>query len=109
MSQSNPDLVLAAPPALLPRAIGILAGLVAANLACWLLALLVFHERPLLLGAAVLAYTLGLRHAVDADNIAAIDNVTRNMMQAGKRPLALGFFFSLGHSTIVFAASVAIA
>ena len=74
-----------------------------------MLALLVFAERPLLLGTAVLAYTLGLRHAVDADHIAAIDNVTRSMMQAGKRPLAVGLFFSLGHSTIVFAASVAIA
>ena len=86
-----------------------LSALIAANLVCWMLVLLVFAERPLLLGTAVLAYTLGLRHAVDADHIAAIDNVTRSMMQAGKRPLAVGLFFSLGHSTIVFAASVAIA
>src|SRR6202012_5107666 len=97
------------PAGLWPRAIGILSPLVAANLLCWLLVLLVFHDRPLLLGTSVLAYTLGLRHAVDADHIAAIDNVTRNMMQAGRRPLALGLFFSLGHSSIVFAASVAIA
>ena len=95
--------------ALWARGIGILSALIAANLVCWMLALLVFAERPLLLGTAVLAYTLGLRHAVDADHIAAIDNVTRSMMQAGKRPLAVGLFFSLGHSTIVFAASVAIA
>jgi len=86
-----------------------LSALIAANLVCWMLALLVFAERPLLLGTAVLAYTLGLRHAVDADHIAAIDNVTRSIMQAGKRPLAVGLFFSLGHSTIVFAASAAIA
>src|SRR5208283_1172237 len=56
-----------------------------------------------------LAYTFGLRHAVDADHIAAIDNVTRKLMQEGKRPVAVGFFFSLGHSTIVFGLSVAIA
>ena len=109
MSQSNPDIVLAAPSGLLSRACGFLIALLAANWLCWLLAFVVFHERPLLLGTAVLAYALGLRHAVDADHIAAIDNVTRNMMQAGKRPLALGLYFSLGHSTIVFAASIAVA
>jgi high-affinity nickel-transport protein len=87
----------------------ILLGLIAANLVCWMLAWLEFREHPLLIGTAVLAYTLGLRHAVDADHIAAIDNVTRSMMQAGKRPLAVGLFFSLGHSTVVFAASAAIA
>jgi high-affinity nickel-transport protein len=95
--------------ALWTRGIAILSALIAANLLCWMLALLVFREHPLLIGTAVLAYTLGLRHAVDADHIAAIDNVTRSMMQAGKRPLAVGLFFSLGHSTVVFAASAAIA
>jgi nickel/cobalt transporter (NiCoT) family protein len=95
--------------ALWARGIGILSALIAANLLCWMLALLIFAERPLLIGTAVLAYTLGLRHAVDADHIAAIDNVTRSMMQAGKRPLAVGLFFSLGHSTVVFTASAAIA
>ena len=49
------------------------------------------------------AYTLGLRHAFDADHISAIDNTTRKLMQEGKRPLSVGFWFSLGHSTIVFA------
>jgi len=62
-----------------------------------------------LLGTALLVYSFGLRHAVDADHIAAIDNVTRKLMQDGKRPVAVGFFFSLGHSTIVVLASVAIA
>jgi high-affinity nickel-transport protein len=95
--------------ALWTRGIGILSALIAANLVCWMLAWLEFREHPLLIGTAVLAYTLGLRHAVDADHIAAIDNVTRSMMQAGKRPLAVGLFFSLGHSTVVFAASAAIA
>src|SRR5271157_1914743 len=55
------------------------------------------------LGTGVLAYTLGMRHAFDADHIAAIDNTTRKLMADGKRPLSVGFFFSLGHSTIVFA------
>ena len=53
-------------------------------------------------GIGLTAYTLGLRHAVDADHIAAIDNTTRKLMADGKRPLGVGFFFSLGHSTIVF-------
>ena len=60
-------------------------------------------------GTALLAYGLGLRHAVDADHIAAIDNVTRKLMQDGKRPVAVGLFFSLGHSTVVVLASTAIA
>src|SRR5215472_7135285 len=54
-------------------------------------------------GTGVLAYTLGIRHAFDADHIAAIDNTTRKLVGDGKRPLSVGFFFSLGHSTIVFA------
>ena len=54
-------------------------------------------------GIGVTAYTLGLRHAFDADHISAIDNTTRKLMQEGKRPLSVGFWFSLGHSTIVFA------
>src|SRR5208282_3283697 len=54
-------------------------------------------------GIGVTAYTLGLRHAFDADHISAIDNTTRKLMSEGKRPLSVGFWFSLGHSTIVFA------
>ncbi|MHB8378751.1 MAG: Nickel transporter NicT [Acidimicrobiales bacterium] len=57
-------------------------------------------------GTGVLAYTLGMRHAFDADHIAAIDNTTRKFMSEGKRPMSVGFFFSLGHSTIVFALTV---
>jgi high-affinity nickel-transport protein len=60
-------------------------------------------------GIGVTAYTLGLRHAFDADHIAAIDNTTRRLMAEGKRPLSVGFWFSLGHSTIVFALSFLIA
>jgi len=62
-----------------------------------------------LLGTALLAYSFGLRHAVDADHIAAIDNVTRKLMQEGKRPVTVGLMFSLGHSTIVMVLSVAVA
>jgi len=88
---------------------GIYVILIAANLVAWAWALASFRHYPLLLGTALLAYGFGLRHAVDADHIAAIDNVTRKLMQEGKRPAAVGFFFSLGHSTIVVLASVGIA
>jgi nickel/cobalt transporter (NiCoT) family protein len=83
--------------------------LAVANLAAWGWALYAFHDYPILLGTALLAYSFGLRHAVDADHIAAIDNVTRKLMQDGKRPVAVGFYFSLGHSTVVVLASAAIA
>ncbi len=85
------------------------AVLAIANLAAWGWALFAFRDYPIQLGTAFLAYTFGLRHAVDADHIAAIDNVTRKLMQEGKRPAAAGFFFSLGHSTIVWLGSAAIA
>jgi len=57
-------------------------------------------------GTGILAYTLGMRHAFDADHIAAIDNTTRKFMEEGKRPMSVGFFFSLGHSSVVFALTV---
>src|SRR3984885_13663256 len=91
------------------RLIGIYAILVAANLLAWAWALVAFRSHPVLLGTAFLAYTFGLRHAVDADHIAAIDNVTRKLMQAGKGPVSVGLMFSLGHSTIVVLASAGIA
>ena len=68
----------------------------------WGLFLWYARSNPALAGLGTLAYTFGLRHAFDADHIAAIDNTTRKMLQQGKRPLGVGFFFSLGHSTIVF-------
>jgi nickel/cobalt transporter (NiCoT) family protein len=61
------------------------------------------------LGLGMTAYTLGLRHAFDADHIAAIDNTTRKLMADGKRPMGVGFFFSLGHSTVVFALALLLA
>jgi nickel/cobalt transporter (NiCoT) family protein len=79
------------------------------NAGAWIWAFEAFRGFPLLLGTALLAYSLGLRHAVDADHIAAIDNVTRKLMQQGKRPVAVGLMFSLGHSTIVVLGSIAIA
>jgi len=67
------------------------------------------RQTPALAGLGTLAYTLGLRHAFDADHIAAIDNTTRKLLQDGRRPLGVGFFFSLGHSTIVFALTTGLA
>ncbi|MGN4151408.1 HoxN/HupN/NixA family nickel/cobalt transporter [Burkholderia gladioli] len=91
------------------KLIGIYGVLIAINVGAWVWALVEFHAYPVLLGTAMLAYGFGLRHAVDADHIAAIDNVTRKLMQEKKRPVAVGFFFSLGHSTVVVLASIAVA
>jgi high-affinity nickel-transport protein len=86
------------------------ALLLAVNAIAWTLAFVFFAPpHAMLLGTAVLAFTFGLRHAVDADHISAIDNVTRKLMQEGKRPVAVGFYFSLGHSTVVVALTIAIA
>jgi high-affinity nickel-transport protein len=93
----------------LPRIIGLFGLLTVANLAAWAWAWGAFYDRPTLLGTALLAWVFGLRHAVDADHIAAIDNVVRKLMQEGRRPRTVGLWFSLGHSTIVVAASVVIA
>ncbi|SIT51679.1 High-affinity nickel transport protein [Paraburkholderia piptadeniae] len=97
------------PHTLRGKIFGIFSMLIAANIGVWIWALMALHDQPTLTGMALLAYTFGLRHAVDADHIAAIDNATRKLMQSGKRPVAGGLFFSLGHSTIVIALSVALA
>ena len=89
--------------------IGIYALLILANLTVWAWAVLVFRDQPVLLGTAFLAYGFGLRHAVDADHIAAIDNVTRKLMQEGKRPVGVGLFFALGHSSVVILAAAGVA
>lgn len=91
------------------RIASVYALLIGANVAAWAWALLAFHDYPVLLGTAVLAYSFGLRHAVDADHIAAIDNVTRKLMQEGQRPIGVGLYFSLGHSTVVVVASMLVA
>ena len=93
----------------LPRIIGLFGLLIFANLAAWGWAWGAFAGHPTLLGTALLAWVFGLRHAVDADHIAAIDNVVRKLMQEGRRPRTVGLWFSLGHSTIVVLASAAIA
>ncbi len=98
-----------APPDLRRRLTGIYTLLIGFNILIWGLLLAAGSAYPKLLGLAVIAYGFGLRHAVDPDHIAAIDNTTRKLMQDGKRPVGVGFFFSLGHSTVVFALSVLIA
>jgi nickel/cobalt transporter (NiCoT) family protein len=91
------------------RVIGIYAFLIGINLLAWGLAFFAFLPHPILLGTALLAFTFGLRHAVDADHICAIDNVTRKLVQERQRPIGVGFFFSLGHSTVVVALTLGIA
>lgn len=92
-----------------PRALALVLVLLLANLLSWVWAWQAFGDSGALMAASLLAWGYGLRHAVDADHIAAIDNVTRKMMQQGERPFGVGSWFSLGHSTIVVLASIAIA
>jgi high-affinity nickel-transport protein len=96
-------------PELRRKIVGIYALLLVINVLVWIWAFAVLGSRSVLLGTAVLAYGFGLRHAVDADHIAAIDNVTRKLMQEGKRPVGVGFFFAMGHSAVVVLAALVIA
>src|SRR5512132_3179677 len=103
-----------APPSTFTRADWVrLAGFGAAvaglHLLGWGLFLYYSRGNPTLAGLGALAYTFGLRHAFDADHIAAIDNTTRKLLQEGKRSMGVGFFFSLGHSTIVFSLTAGLA
>jgi len=91
------------------RVVAVYVFLVIFNVVAWGLAIASSSLYPIMLPTAFLAYTFGLRHAVDADHIAAIDNSTRKLMQDGQRPVAVGLFFSLGHSTIVVALTVLVA
>src|ERR1700686_5642884 len=72
--------------------------------------LLIFYGlgHPTIMALGGLAYTFGLRHAFDADHISAIDNTTRKLLKDGRKPVGVGFFFSLGHSTVVFLIAVAL-
>ncbi|KAI0110330.1 NicO-domain-containing protein [Nemania sp. FL0031] len=79
------------------------------NAIVWAAVAVVLHFNPALVGAAVLSYTLGLRHALDADHIAAIDLMTRRLIASGQRPVTVGTFFSLGHSTIVIITCIVVA
>jgi high-affinity nickel-transport protein len=91
------------------KLIALCAMLIAANALAWVWAIAALRGNATLLATALIAYGFGLRHAVDADHIAAIDNVTRKLMQEGKHPITTGFFFALGHSTVVLGGSVVIA
>src|SRR5437016_181679 len=84
------------------RLAGLAGGVGLLHLAGWGLLLAYGLGHPAFLALGGLAYTFGLRHAFDADHISAIDNTTRKLLQEGKKPVAAGFFFSLGHSTVVF-------
>ncbi|PJG53365.1 HoxN/HupN/NixA family nickel/cobalt transporter [Bradyrhizobium forestalis] len=84
-------------------------GLIIANVAAWAWALAVFADRPAVMATAGLAWVFGLRHAVDADHIAAIDNVVRKLMHAGDAPRSTGLYFALGHSTVVVVATLLLA
>ena len=95
--------------ALRQRVIAIYALLAVFNVGAWAWAFVAFHANPLLLSTGFLAYGFGLRHAVDADHIAAIDNVTRKLMQDGQRPVSVGFFFALGHSAVVLLVAAGLA
>ena len=97
------------PARLRTRVAGLYALLIGANVGAWVWAFATFRDHPALLATASLAYTFGLRHAFDADHIAAIDNVTRKLMDEGRKPLSVGLWFSLGHSTVVVGLSLLIA
>ncbi|GLH82195.1 hydrogenase nickel incorporation protein HupN [Bradyrhizobium sp. SSBR45G] len=88
------------------RTTALLAGLVLANALAWAWAFALYADRPAIVGTAMLAWLLGLRHAVDADHIAAIDNVVRKLVQDGDAPRAAGLYFALGHSSVVVIATI---
>lgn len=91
------------------RVAGLFAVLAAINVAAWVALLSAAHQFALLLPLGVTAYLLGLRHAVDPDHIAAIDGTTRKLLHEGQKAVSVGFYFSLGHSTIVVVLSVLVA
>ncbi|PWC58975.1 hypothetical protein TSH7_21520 [Azospirillum sp. TSH7] len=107
-------ILLPAPPAvfgqtgLKARLVLVSAAVLLLNGGGWLGACLSFGGDPALFAMALLVYGLGMRHGLDADHIAAIDNVTRKLMQEGERPVAVGFFFALGHSALVVLVAAAV-
>src|SRR5437773_2089358 len=91
------------------RLTGLFGSVALLHVVGWgMMLLLVAPRFPVMLGLGGLAYAFGLRHAFDADHISAIDNTTRKLLQEGKKPLGVGFFFSLGHSTVVFLIALAL-
>jgi nickel/cobalt transporter (NiCoT) family protein len=87
----------------------IIGLLILVNLVIWAAVAVVLHYYPAMISPAVLSYTLGLRHALDADHISAIDLMTRRLIASGQRPVTVGTFFSLGHSTIVIITCIVVA
>lgn len=100
-----PKVLRGVPPAVV-RQIGFL---IAINLIIWAAIGVVLRLYPTLISSAVLSYTLGLRHALDADHISAIDLMTRRLIASGQRPVSVGTWFSLGHSTIVVITCIVVA
>ena len=90
------------------RLLGFFGSVGVLHLAGWGLLLAYAASHPGFFWLGGVAYTLGLRHAFDADHISAIDNTTRKLLQSGKKPMGVGFFFSLGHSTVVLVIAVAL-
>src|SRR5947207_12406429 len=90
------------------RLAGFFGGVGVLHVIGWGLLLLYGWNHPAFLGLGGLAYTFGLRHAFDADHISAIDNTTRKLLQSGNKPVGVGFFFSLGHSTVVLLIALAL-
>src|SRR5579864_7886294 len=93
-------------PAEWARVGGMAATVIGLNVAGWVMLASALSGHYHITKTGILAYTLGMRHAFDADHIAAIDNTTRKLVSEGKRPLSTGFFFSLGHSSVVFALAI---
>jgi len=90
-------------------AVAIILLIITINILVWIAVGIVLHFHGALISTAVLSYTLGLRHAFDADHISAIDLMTRRLIAAGQKPVSVGMFFSLGHSTIVIITSIVVA
>ncbi|KAM0363220.1 hypothetical protein ACHAP4_000067 [Fusarium culmorum] len=91
------------------NSIFIIGTLIGVNALVWIAVAIVLHFHPALISPAALSYVLGLRHALDADHIAAIDLMTRRLIASGQRPATVGTFFSLGHSTIVIVTCIVVA
>ncbi|POS74887.1 high-affinity nickel-transporter [Diaporthe helianthi] len=112
LSLSRPDIHLPLPKplrALPPAVVWQILLLISVNIIVWVAIGIILHFYPVLISSAVLSYTLGLRHALDADHISAIDLMTRRLIASGQRPVSVGTWFSLGHSTIVIITCVVVA
>jgi high-affinity nickel-transport protein len=90
------------------RIIAMYVLLAVLNISAWSWALIFFRGNRTLMGVALLVYGLGMRHAVDADHIAAIDNVTRKLIQEDRRSVTVGLYFALGHSAVVLLVAISV-